>query len=126
MKLFLTIIILTIILIAGCVQQPQKECEVKEDCPDRACFTKDCIDYTCSYSQIVPCCGNGKCETGETYKECAEDCVKSGVLNKDEVWGGTIHVTGDIDVMEGATLTILPGTVIKVALTDDQHNLMKN
>ncbi len=47
--------------------------------------------------------------------------VKSGVLNKDEIWSGTIHVTGDIDVIEGATLTILPGTVIKVALTDDQH-----
>jgi hypothetical protein len=47
--------------------------------------------------------------------------VKSGVLNKDEVWSGTIHVTGDINVIEGVTLTILPGTVIKVALTDDQH-----
>ena len=47
--------------------------------------------------------------------------VKSGVLNKDEVWGGRIHVTGDIDVIEGVTLTILPGTIVKVALTDDQH-----
>jgi hypothetical protein len=47
--------------------------------------------------------------------------VKSGVLNKDEIWGGTIHVTGDIDVIEGVTLTILPGTIVKVALTDDQH-----
>jgi len=47
--------------------------------------------------------------------------VKSGVINKDEVWSGKIHVTGDIDVMEGVTLTILPGTIVKVALTDDQH-----
>jgi len=47
--------------------------------------------------------------------------VKSGVINKDEVWSGKIHVTGDIDVIEGVTLTILPGTIIKVALTDDQH-----
>jgi len=121
MKLFITIIILTMILIAGCVQQPPKECEVKEDCPDRTCFNKDCIDYTCSYSEIVPCCGNGICETAETYEDCVDDCVKTGVLDKDEVWGGTIHVTGDIDVLEGTTLTILPGTLIKVALTDDQH-----
>ena len=55
-------------------------------------------------------------------KECADDCVKkSGVINKDEVWSGTIYVTGDINVVEGVTLTILPGTVIKIALTDDQH-----
>jgi len=99
----------------------QKECKVKEDCLDKTCFAKDCIDNSCSYSQIIPCCGNGICETGETYKECADDCIKSGVLNEDETWGGTIHVTGDIDVMEGATLTILPGTVIEVALTDDQN-----
>ncbi len=55
-------------------------------------------------------------------KECTDDCVeKSGVINKDEVWSGTIYVTGDINVVEGVTLTILPGTVIKIALTDDQH-----
>ena len=165
-KEFVVLILVLIVLISGCVQ---KECKVKEDCPDKTCFTKDCIDYNCSYSQIIPCCGNGICEivetyetcaddcpncndndkctedsfdydqhecvnkelipccgngiceTGETYKECADDCVKSGVLDKDETWSGTIHVTGDIDVLEGTTLTILPGTVIKVALTDDQH-----
>jgi hypothetical protein len=55
-------------------------------------------------------------------EECADDCVeKSGVINEDEVWSGTIYVTGDIDVMEGVTLTILPGTIVKIALTDDQH-----
>lgn len=123
MKLFIAIIILTMILIAGCVQQPQKECEVKEDCPDRACFTRDCIDYTCSYSQIIPCCGNGECETGETYEECAEDCVKSGALNEDEVWGGAIHVTGDIDVKSDATLTVLPGTTVLISANSDINNL---
>jgi len=45
----------------------------------------------------------------------------SGEITEDQVWSGTIDVTGDVDVMEGVTLTILPGTVIKVALTDDQH-----
>ena len=115
-KLF--ILLLVIVLFSGCVE---KECETAEDCPDKNCFTKDCIDYNCSYSQIVPCCGNGICETGETYEECAEDCSKTGVIDKDETWGGTIHVTGDIDVLEGVTLTILPGTIVKVGLTDDQH-----
>lgn len=100
----------------------EKECEVKEDCQDKTCFTKDCIDYSCSYSQIIPCCGNEECEPGETYKECADDCVKTGHFKESEVWGGTIHVTGDIDIEEGATLTILPGTIIEVAaFSDDQH-----
>ncbi len=45
----------------------------------------------------------------------------SGEIKQNQIWSGTIHVTGDIDVIEGVNLTILPGTVIKVALTDDQH-----
>ncbi|MFH1391033.1 MAG: right-handed parallel beta-helix repeat-containing protein [Candidatus Diapherotrites archaeon] len=137
-KILLIGLLATVFLLSGCVKETgklgeesspeiiskvteEKECNIKEDCPDKTCFTKDCIDYNCSYSQIAPCCGNGICEPGETYEECADDCVKSGVLNKDEVGGGTSHVTGDIDVIEGVNLTILPGTVIKVALTDDQH-----
>jgi len=47
--------------------------------------------------------------------------TRKGTIFEDETWGGTIHVTGDIDVMEGAILTILPGTIIKIALTDDQN-----
>ncbi len=164
-KIILLLIIL--IFISGCAE---KECKVKEDCPDKTCFSKDCIDYNCSYSQIIPCCGNdkceigenykncvddcpncddnykctedsfdynqheclnkkitpccdnGKCEPGETYKECADDCVKTGHYKKSEIWGGTIHVTGDITIEEKATLTILPGTIIEVAaMSDDQH-----
>ena len=46
----------------------------------------------------------------------------SGEIKQDQTWSGTIHVTGDIDVIEGVTLTILPGTVIEVAAqSDDQH-----
>ncbi|MFH1424196.1 MAG: right-handed parallel beta-helix repeat-containing protein [archaeon] len=168
-KIILIGLLVGIVLISGCIQE--KECKSAEDCPNKQCFTKGCTDYNCSYSEIlpccgneicdegaethsscltdcpncndenkcttdsydypgqkctnepiIPCCGNGLCDVGETYKECAVDCVKSGVLNKDDVWGGTIHVTGDINVIEGATLTILPGTIIEVAaMSDDQH-----
>ncbi|MBI2996015.1 MAG: right-handed parallel beta-helix repeat-containing protein [Candidatus Melainabacteria bacterium] len=46
----------------------------------------------------------------------------SGEINEDQIWSGNIHVTGDIWVNRGVTLTILPGTVIKVsAFSDDQH-----
>lgn len=47
---------------------------------------------------------------------------RSGVIFRDEIWSGEIHITGDISTAPWVTLTILPGTVIKVAaLSDDQH-----
>ncbi len=58
---------------------------------------------------------------GYFYFGWGRSVVKSGVISEDEVWSGKIHVTGDIDVIEGVTLTILPGTIINIALTDDQH-----
>ena len=131
-KILIGLLVVGFVLISGCIQggegppaddeEEWRECEAKEDCPDRTCFTKDCVDYSCSYSQITPCCGNEICETGESYETCLNDCTKTGVINEDEVWGGKIHVTGDVWVKEGATLTILPGTVIEVAaMSDDQH-----
>ena len=171
-KAFIPVIcIVMFVLVSGCVQEEAKECEVEEDCPDRTCFAKECVDKNCSYApiipccdnekceigetygncmgdcpdcddrdkctedsfdydqqkcineEIIPCCGNGQCEAVETYNTCVEDCVKSGVLNKDEVWGGTIQVTGDILAGEGVTLTILPGTTILVTANSDARNL---
>ncbi len=57
-------------------------------------------------------------------KECADGCViKSGVISKDEVWSGTIHVTGDINVKPDVTLTILPGTTVLISANNDINNL---
>ncbi len=46
----------------------------------------------------------------------------SGEIREDQIWSGNIYVTGDITVIDGVNLTILPGTVIEVALTDDQNH----
>ncbi len=77
----LVLLIIGIVFTSGCVQEEgssyvEEECRVEEDCPDRICFAKDCIDSDCSYSQIEHCCGNEICEIGESYPECAEcpDC----------------------------------------------------
>lgn len=46
----------------------------------------------------------------------------SGKIRQDQIWSETIHVTGDIEVEKGVTLTILPGTVVEIAaFSDDQH-----
>ncbi|MFH1240208.1 MAG: transglutaminase-like domain-containing protein [Candidatus Diapherotrites archaeon] len=67
----LLLIIAAVVFVSGCVQEEappseEKECEVKEDCQDNACFTKECVDNKCSYFETIPCCGNEICET-ETY-----------------------------------------------------------
>ncbi|MBI2426459.1 MAG: right-handed parallel beta-helix repeat-containing protein [Candidatus Kerfeldbacteria bacterium] len=45
----------------------------------------------------------------------------SGKIRRDQIWSGNIHVSGDINVSKGRTLTILPGTIVNVAaMSDDQ------
>ena len=53
----------------------------------------------------------------------AAPVVKHGVISKDETWQGEIHVIGDIVVPEGVTLTILPGSVVRIAANQDVENL---
>jgi parallel beta-helix repeat protein len=42
----------------------------------------------------------------------------------DEIWQGGVHITGDILVAQGITLTIRPGTTVYVAANQDAENLM--
>ena len=51
------------------------------------------------------------------------EVTKSGHITKDETWSGVVHITGDVFVDSGVTLTILPGTrVLFAAHSDDQHS----
>ncbi len=50
------------------------------------------------------------------------EITRSGHITEDESWSGTVHITGDIVVNPGVTLTILPGTTVLFAAgSDDQH-----
>ena len=46
-----------------------------------------------------------------------------GRIQWDETWRGEIHITGDIIVEEGFTLTIEPGTKVLIAANSDVENL---
>jgi parallel beta-helix repeat protein len=47
-----------------------------------------------------------------------------GYVTWDETWRGEVHIVGDVIVEEGATLTIEPGTIVRVAANQDVENLM--
>lgn len=51
------------------------------------------------------------------------EITHSGVITSNEVWSGIVHITGDVTVKPGVTLTILPGTkVFFAAHQDDQQS----
>lgn len=62
---------------------PPEEIEVaKLECPPSCDDFDECTrdycgaetGYECVHEPIVPCCGNGECETGEDYINCPADC----------------------------------------------------
>jgi len=58
----------------------------------------------------------------EEETDVPSEIYRSGWIYEDEIWFGTVHITGDVWVHHEATLTILPGTeVLFAAHQDDQH-----
>jgi len=49
---------------------------------DITCGTKTCKDGVCETDYEKNCCGNEKCETGETYDDCPDDCPNCDDDNK--------------------------------------------
>jgi hypothetical protein len=75
------------------------------------------------------------CSTGDTESSSSNsaavsaspvvraDTTRSGRIVGDEIWRGTITVTGDIIIGAGTSLTIEPGTTVKfTARADDQRH----
>jgi hypothetical protein len=45
-----------------------------------------------------------------------------GALAEDTLWSGAVWITGDVTVAAEATLTVAPGTQVRVAPHDQEHN----
>jgi hypothetical protein len=59
----------------------------------------------------------------KNYYSTDTHITTSGRMMNDEVWQGDILVTGDVEIPEGVTLTIEPGTTIRfTAQSDDQSD----
>jgi hypothetical protein len=60
--------------------------------------------------------------TTTTQTPISSEITRTGHINENETWFGTVHITGEVFIDEGVTLTILPGTtVLFVAHQDDQQ-----
>lgn len=46
-----------------------------------------------------------------------------GLIFANQIWGGDIIITGDVFSPTNSTITVLPGTKIKVAINNDKSNL---
>lgn len=49
-----------------------------------------------------------------TYDDTITGTIEGHTLTKNETWTGNINLNGDINIPKGLTLTIKPGTIIKV------------
>ena len=47
-------------------------CDDFNECTEDFCSEE--TDFKCVHKPIDNCCGNNKCEQGETYESCADDC----------------------------------------------------
>jgi len=48
--------------------------------------------------------------------------LNKAYITKDTTWSGTVILTGQSVVRRGKTLTILPGTIVKFAWSDENHD----
>ncbi|MBU2496535.1 MAG: DUF1080 domain-containing protein [Nanoarchaeota archaeon] len=77
------VVVIIVLVIAGIffVMYAGKECKTDTDCLTKNCFTAECKNNKCEYSPIADCCGNDRCEVGETYKDCVIDCPNCDDIN---------------------------------------------
>lgn len=58
-------------------------------------------------------------ENPKSVEKLFENVERSGKIEPNERWRGTIHVIGDISIPQGRTLTIEPGTTVTFAARSD-------
>jgi hypothetical protein len=63
-------------------------------------YCSPATNYECKHEEIRPCCGNGICETGESFQSCPDDCpltykIGNGICEPGEI--NAIYGMGCID-----------------------------
>lgn len=58
------------------INQPPLQRSCSDQCPGLFCGACQAINIEqCTCEELIPCCGNGYCESGETHEQCPQDCV---------------------------------------------------
>lgn len=58
------------------INPPMVQQSCSAECPGLSCGTCQAINVDqCLCEQLIPCCGNGVCETGESHQQCPQDCI---------------------------------------------------
>ncbi len=114
------IAILVLVFLSGCVQVSNKP--VNENIVDKNKVPENNFYNVQNPSNeidkntdvIIPETGNKTMpENPEMPEETTTNNEKFGRLEKNETWSGEIFITDSLEVLEGVTLTILPGTIVK-------------
>lgn len=71
------------------------------------------IGFSCDDNTAINDALHRKDSIAKIEPRLSQSQVKNETINTDETWSGNILVTRSIIVSKGATLTILPGTVVK-------------
>jgi hypothetical protein len=73
--LVIIILLVSVFFITSCGKKA--ECEINSDCATgNPCITAKCTEGVCDKKVLDGCCGNAKCELGETSCTCDKDCGK--------------------------------------------------
>lgn len=89
------------------INPPEIYRSCSEQCPGLTCGNCQRIDLdTCTCEQLIPCCGNGWCESGENYSSCPQDCVE--FCRADWVCSGWSSCRDDVQTRQCSDLNSCP------------------
>lgn len=81
-----------------------------------------CVDTTLfargAWSLRLTCEDEGGAVFTQDSAFVVEDRARNGTLTSSETWSGVVTLDGDLEVPEGLTLTLAPGTTVKMAASD--------
>ena len=117
-----------------CGNKCPNSCDDMNSCTQDYCSSG--TSYQCEHKPITPCCGNGICESTESFNECSEDCGSTDIyilsycrprmINYNTGKIGTPNcrdATEDLNQIDDKTVAISEAALIEIVLSKFTSNL---